>query len=133
MTGTITIEGDNLIFEMRWVDRILGLKRSITIPLRHVVSVSTEKVSWFPTSQTRLPGTNVPYIVKDGSYTSPEGWIFYEMHDPNKCVTITLRDEEYKRIVFEVEDKESSAAMIEAAIDYTPHSEVTETSMEHST
>jgi len=38
------------------------------------------------------------------------------MHDPESCITINLDHERYKKVVFEVEDKESAATMIENAL-----------------
>ena len=42
--------------------------------------------------------------------------MFFEMHDPDKCITVSLNHEHYKRIVFEVEDKEAVAKRINDAI-----------------
>ena len=38
------------------------------------------------------------------------------MHHPDKCVTVTLEDEQYQKIIFEVDDKEATAELIKAAI-----------------
>jgi hypothetical protein len=35
--------------------------------------------------------------------------------DPDKCLTVTLDDESYKQVIFEVEDKESATLEIEEA------------------
>ena len=116
MSGTVKIEGNNLIFEINGIDIILAIKRTITIPLDHVVSASTEKVSWAVFQQLKLGGTNVPGIVKDGRYLSSDGFMFFEMHHPDKCITVTLNHELYKKIIFEVEDKETAAKMINDAL-----------------
>ena len=42
--------------------------------------------------------------------------MFFEMHDPDSCITISLDHERYKKIFFEVEDKESAATLIEDAM-----------------
>jgi hypothetical protein len=115
MSGTVRIEGENLILELHGVDRILAFQRSMAIPLKHIVSVSTEKVPWV-SAQVKMPGTDLPGVVKDGHYYSSEGWVFYEMHNPDECITITLNDEQYKRIVFQVKDKESAATLIKEVI-----------------
>jgi hypothetical protein len=115
MSGTVSIEGENLILELHGVDRILAFQRSMTIPLKHIVSVSTEKVPWL-SAQVKSPGTNIPGVVKDGHYLATDGWVFYEMHNPDKCITINLNDDEYKRVVFQVEDKESVATLIRQVI-----------------
>ena len=64
----------------------------------------------------KLAGTNIPHHVKDGRFLTKEGMMFFEMHDPESCITINLDHERYKKIVFEVEDKESAATMIEDAM-----------------
>lgn len=117
MGGTVRIEGKALVLELTGVDEILSIKRSISVPLEHIVSVSTERVPWNPFQQLRVGGTNFPGVVKDGRYLTSDGMMFFEMHDPDKCITISLDHEHYKRIVFEVDDKDSAAKMINDAIE----------------
>jgi hypothetical protein len=116
MSGTVKIEGKNIVFEIHGVDAILALKRSITIPLEHVVSVSTDKVPWGPFQQLKVAGTGFPGVIKDGLYLSNDGLLFFEMHHPDKCITVSLNNERYKKIIFEVQDKESVAKAIRDAI-----------------
>jgi hypothetical protein len=54
MTGTIKIEEKNLIFEIHGIDIILTIRKSITIPLDHVSSVSADEVSWDPFQQLKI-------------------------------------------------------------------------------
>ena len=116
LAGTVTIEDGNLVFELHGVDEFLSIKRSISIPLQHVVSVSTERVPWQPFKQMRVAGTSLPGVVKDGRFLSSNGMMFFEMHDPDKCVTVNLDHERYKKIVFEVENKEATAKQINDAL-----------------
>jgi hypothetical protein len=116
MVGTVKIENGNLEFELHGVDEFLSIKRSISIPLKHVVSVSTERVPWQPFKQLRVAGTSLPGVIKDGRYLSSDGMMFFEMHDPDKCITVNLDHETYKKIVFEVEDKEAAAQQINDAL-----------------
>ena len=116
LAGTVTIEDGNLVFELHGVDEFLSIKRSISVPLQHVVSVSTERVPWQPFKQMRVAGTSLPGVIKDGRFLSSDGMMFFEMHDPDKCVTVNLDHERYKKIVFEVEDKEATAKQINDAL-----------------
>jgi hypothetical protein len=116
MPGEVKIEGDNLVFEIHGVDEILSLKRSISVPLKHVKSVSTDKFDQKGYKEMRIVGARIPYKLKDGLFLTPDGLMFLEIHNPNKCVTVTLDHERYKKIVFEVEDKEATADMIRDAI-----------------
>jgi hypothetical protein len=116
LVGTVTIEDGNLVFELHGVDEFLSIKRSISVPLQHIVSVSTERVPWQPFKQMKVAGASLPGVVKDGRFLSSSGMMFFEMHDPDKCVTVNLDHERYKKIVFEVEDKEATAKQIDEAL-----------------
>lgn len=108
--GTVKIEGDNLVFEIHGFDEILSLKRTISVPLEHVTSVSTERVPWKAFQQLRVGGTGLPGVAKDGRFMTSDGSLsFFEMHHPDKCITVNLDHETYKQIVFEVDDKEAAA------------------------
>ena len=116
MSGTIRIEGKNLIFEIHGIDIILAIRKSITIPLDHVASVSTDKISWEAFQQLRVIGSSIPGVVKDGMFLSKDGLLFFEMHDPDKCITVSLKNDKYKKIIFEVQDKESATKTIRDAM-----------------
>ena len=116
MSGDVKLEGDNLVFELHGVDEIFAIKRSMSVPLEHVVSVSTDRVSWKPLQQIKLGGTSLPGVIKDGRYLTSDGMMFFEMHDPDKCITVNLDHETYRKVVFEVEDKEAAAKMIREAL-----------------
>ena len=115
MSGTARIEGDKLIFELHAGDDALAFRRRLDIPLKDIVSVSTERGSWSP-AMIRLLGTGIPFVVRDGIYLTREGIAFYEMGNADKVVTVKLHHERYKKIVFEVEDKEATAKMINDAL-----------------
>ena len=117
VSGTVYIEGDTLVLELHGVDEILSIKRSIHIPLKHILSVSTETIPWNEFNAMKLVGANLPHVVKDGIFLSKEGKMFFEMHHPESCITISLDHESYKKIIFEVEDKDSAAMLIENAIE----------------
>ncbi|HUL51719.1 MAG TPA: hypothetical protein VLT10_00430 [Verrucomicrobiae bacterium] len=116
MSGTVRIEGKNIIFEVHGIDVVLSFKRSITIPIQHIVSVTTDTVPWEPFQQLKVAGTAFPGIIKDGVYLSRDGLLFFEMHQPDKCITVSLNNEKYKKIIFEVDDKEAVAKVIRDAI-----------------
>jgi hypothetical protein len=103
--GTVTIENSDPVFELHGVDEFLSLKRSIRIPLDHVVSVSTERVPWKPFKQLRVVGAFLPGVVKDERFLSSDGLMFFEMHDPDKCITANLDHERYKKIVLKLMTK----------------------------
>jgi hypothetical protein len=118
MADTIKIDDGKLLFELSGKDELLAVKRSISVPLEHVVSVSTDKVSWKPFRQLKMGGSGFPGLIKDGRFLDGDGrMMFFEMRHPEKCVTVNLNHERYKAIVFEVADKEEAARMIQDALD----------------
>jgi hypothetical protein len=116
MSGTLKVEDGMLVFELHGADKILSVKRRIQVPLENVVSVSTEKASWAPFRQLRVIGASLPGVVKDGTFITGDGYVFFEMRNPDKCITVTLDHEKYRKIVFEVEDKDSAARMVNEAL-----------------
>jgi hypothetical protein len=116
VTGIVRVEDGNLVFELHGIDEILSIKRSITVAIKDVESVSTDRVPWKPFKQLKVGGSSIPGVIKDGRYLSSDGMMFFEMHDPEKCITVYLKHERYKAIVFEVENKEATATMINDAL-----------------
>jgi hypothetical protein len=116
LSGTVRIEGDEVVLEIHGIDEILSIKRSIHIPFKHILSVSTEDIPWNVFNAMKIAGADIPHVVKDGRFLSKEGMMFFEMHHPESCITINIDHERYKKVVFEVEDKESAATMIRNTI-----------------
>jgi hypothetical protein len=116
MVGTIDIENGKLIFRLTGVDKVLALKIELKVPLTHVKSVSTDKADWNCFKMLKLAGARLPHVIASGTFVSKDGLLFYDMHDPDKCVTVELIEEKYKKIVFEVEDKEATANEIEQSL-----------------
>jgi hypothetical protein len=116
VTGTVRVEDGKLVFELHGIDEILSIKRNVSVAIKDVKSVSTDKVPWAVFKQLKVGGASIPGVVKDGRYLTSDGMMFFEMHNPDKCITVYLNHERYKAIVFEVEDKEATARMITEVI-----------------
>lgn len=112
MVGEIKVEGNNIIFQLQGIDKILAIKSAIKVPIEHITDVSTERADWNLFKQLRIAGTDFPGKIKEGRFLSKEGLLFYEMRDPDKCITVSLKDERYKKIIFEVENKETTAELL---------------------
>lgn len=116
MSGTVKVEGDMVVFELHGLDEFMAIKRRIEVPLSHVVSVSTERAPWRIGRDWRMGGTGIPGVVKDGRYITDDGYAFFEEHDPDRCVTVTVDGETFKKLVFQVEDKDAVAKTIRDAL-----------------
>lgn len=87
--------------------RFLAMKRSLSIPLKNIESISTETVN--PPWLAGRVGTHLPPIFWAGTFWTREGKIFYYVRDRAKCVTLNLKDHDYAKAVIELEDKEALA------------------------
>ena len=115
MAGTITIEENFVIFRPHGLDKVWALKNELKIPLSHVKDVSTEKQDWALFKQLKMGGTGLPGVIKAGRWLGKEGFLFYDMHNLDNCVTVSTQNEFYTKIILEVEDKEAAAKRISEA------------------
>lgn len=62
----------------------------------------TEARQWL--HGARLGGTHVPGALSAGRFYSHGKWVFWDVHDPAKAISIDLRDEHYSKLVVEADD-----------------------------
>jgi hypothetical protein len=63
----------------------------------------------------RVGGVHIPGVISAGRFYSHGQLVLWDVHDPEKAIGITLRDERYGRLVLEVEDPEAEIARVEQA------------------
>lgn len=98
----VTVDGSGITVHLSLGDEILALHGSLSIPFTHVSAVSTAPV---PEAMFRgfKIGTNLPGVKTAGTFITGDGMIFYDFHDPSRCLTLTLSHEKYQRVVIEVD------------------------------
>ena len=113
----VTIEGDRVRFEVEGWDKLWAMRSQLEIPIEHVLAVRADPEparGWW--HGLRLPGTNIPGIITAGSFYQSEGFVFFDVHDPENTIVIDLEHEHYKRLVIEVEDPQATVALLQSAI-----------------
>jgi len=114
---TIELTGSTLIVHVEGADKIWALKSRLEMPLENVAGArpagDDERGVY---SGARFPGTNIPGVVKAGSFHQKDQWTFWDVHDLDKAIVIMTNDEKYSRLVVEVVDPAGSVAAIEAAL-----------------
>ena len=106
-----------LIVHVEGADKLWALKSRLEIPLENVAAArpaGDEERGVY--SGARFPGTNIPGVVKAGSFHQRDQWTFWDVHDLGKAIVIMTSDEKYSRLVVEVADPAASVAVIEAAL-----------------
>ena len=113
----VVVEGDRVRFEVEGWDQLWALKSQLEIPLAHIKSVRADPEparGWW--HGVRLPGTQIPGLLTAGSFYQSEGFVFYDVHDPERTVVIELDHEHYQRLVIEVESPAEVVKTLNSAI-----------------
>jgi hypothetical protein len=121
---SVVVEGDRVRFEVEGWDKLWALKSRLEIPLAHIKAVRADPEparGWW--HGVRLPGTEIPGVLTTGSFYQRDGFVFYDVHDPERTVVIELAHEHYHRLVIEVENPDDVVSWLQAAIATAPHNE----------
>jgi len=113
----VVIEGDRVRFEVEGWDKLWALKSQLEIPLAHIHAVRADPEparGWW--HGLRLPGTQIPGLLTAGSFYQSDGFVFYDVHDPERTFVIELDHEHYQRLVIEVENPAGVVETLRSAI-----------------
>jgi hypothetical protein len=108
LTGTevrtlaqVDLTADAMECHLSLADELLSVHGSLRVAYSHIVSVSTDPV---PTEWWRgfRVGTNLPGIKVAGTFFTPDGAIFCDFHRPDRCLTLELAHDHYRRVIVEV-------------------------------
>ena len=64
----------------------------------------------------KAPGTELPGVIKVGTFYQWRERVFWDVRDPDKTIVIELGDERYARLVIEVEAPPTTVAAIKQAL-----------------
>jgi hypothetical protein len=120
----VIVHGDRVRFEVEGWDKLWALKSQLEIPLAHIRSVRADPEparGWW--HGLRLPGTQIPGLLTAGSFYQSGGFVFYDVHDPERTVVIELDHEHYQRLVIEVASPTDVVETLSSAIGSAPSNE----------
>ena len=114
---TVTVENDTLIVTVEGLDKIWAFKSCLTIPLSHVVSAvhNTEPLMNYRSAAWGI-GTIYGGRLQIGTFREKGKKTFWDARDPNQAILITLKDDEYIKLIIEVVDPERTITEIQTAI-----------------
>ncbi|MBU2665106.1 hypothetical protein KOI35_16510 [Actinoplanes bogorensis] len=112
----VRIDGADLVVEMSGLDRLWALKSSLTIPLTNVRGATIDPGIVNEEKGIRAPGTHVPGVITAGTFHLDGEKVFWDVRDPSKAVVIELRDEQYARLVVQVNDPRATVELIEKSV-----------------
>jgi hypothetical protein len=111
---TISVEGSEVILEVEGLDKLWSLRSRLQIPLAHVRNIRPEPEAarrWF--HGIRLAGSNIPGILTAGTFYESGGLVFWDVHDPERAISLELSDERYQRLIVEVADPATAIRLIQ--------------------
>jgi hypothetical protein len=120
----VSIHSDRVRFEVEGWDKLWALKSQLEIPVAHIRAVRADPEparGWW--HGLRLPGTQVPGILTAGTFYQSDGFVFYDVHDPERTVVIDLDHEQYQRLVIEVANPAEVVERLRSVIATAPPNE----------
>jgi hypothetical protein len=113
MSAVVTIRDDILEIEIKGIHKILSFKSKLEIPMKNVRNASLDVDSvagWL--KGWRFPGINIPYIITAGTFYEAGGKVFWDVCNAKKSIIIDLIDEDYSKLIIEVDNPEGVLDLI---------------------
>ena len=109
--------GDDIVITMRGADTVWALRRSIRLPRRGLLRAQVADLSSLRPSGLRLPGTEIPGVLRAGSYGRAPNRDFWDVRTGPQVLVLTLADGlRYRRIVVQPRDLDAALAALPQAV-----------------
>ncbi|MFB8102093.1 MULTISPECIES: hypothetical protein [Streptomyces] len=112
----IRIAGDNLVVVMEGLDKLWAFKSRLTIPLANVRGATVDPGIATDFKGIRAPGSHIPGVIIAGTFHHDGDKVFWDVKDASKAIVVELADEEYTRLVLQVDDPRAAVALVENAL-----------------
>ena len=113
--ATVEAVGDSLVITPRGFNKFWAFKREIKVPLVNVKSVRVVEPRELPWGW-KVPGTDVPGLIRAGSYTRKGEWSFYLFRGGRPVVLIELDGNRFSRIGVETADPNGVATNLNKSL-----------------
>ena len=118
---TVTIDGDQAVFEVQGLDKLWAFRSRLQMPLAHIMSVEAndDQVGrWW--HGFKVLGTDVPGLFGAGTFRYHGELVFWDVYNPANAIILSLDHERYKKLIIEVEDPAGTVSRLQAAIAAAP-------------
>lgn len=99
----IELQTDHVEVHLSPLDEVLALHGSLHLPYVHITSIVWERAAVHGTWLAAHFGTDLPGVKLAGTFFTGDGTVFYDFHDPDRCLTFGLDHEHYQRVVVQVD------------------------------
>ena len=114
----VSIEGTSAVFEVQGLDKLWALRSRLEIPLAHIEGVEADPSiarGWW--HGLKLGGTSLPGVITAGTFYQHAELVFWDIHNPDRTIVVSLRDERYKKLIVEVADPAMTVEQLMGAIE----------------
>jgi len=119
----VRIEDGQLVINMKGMRKFFAMKSEVSVPLTSVESVTTG-LNWkeMPSVLDKVIGTNSKELYYGGTFREGGFWnsdgdkVFFDLRRKEEAIVITLKDEEFKRLIIGCETPDETVAIIQQAL-----------------
>ena len=113
----VTIKDDRAVFNVEGLHKLWSFRSQIEIPLAHITGVEADPdqvgIWWHG---FKLIGTDMPGFFAAGTFYYHGELVFWDVHDPNRTVIVSLDHERCKKLIIEVSDVADTVARLRGAL-----------------
>jgi hypothetical protein len=115
---SLTFNNQELIINVEGLDKLLAFKGEVSIKLAHIknVEVNHEGLMDFKDATFGI-GTIFAGRIQTGTFKEDGQKSFWDVHDIKKTVLLTLHDDEYNKVIIEVDNPEEAVQAIQEKIE----------------
>ncbi|WP_434154009.1 hypothetical protein [Pseudomonas sp. JZ134] len=113
----IEIEGNNVVFTVKGIHKLWALKSQLTIPQSHILAARQDDTVLQSWKGWKAPGTKIPNILTAGTFYLEGEQVFWDVSHAERAIIIDLEDEQYKRLIIEVEHPEGAIELLSSLIE----------------
>ena len=95
---------NNFVFNVNGLHKLWAFKSQLTIPVDNIINAHQDLESIKGWQGWRMPGIWIPYIITAGTFYKNGDKIFWDVVNVENCIIVELKDEDYKRLIIEVEN-----------------------------
>jgi hypothetical protein len=112
----VAIEDGLVVFRVEGIDKFWALRSRLEIPVEHVTGAEhnpDDVGRWW--HGIKLLGSELPGVFAAGTFYYHRELVFWDVHDVEHTVIVTLNHERYKKLIVEVRDPQETIARIREA------------------
>ena len=111
---TVSVIGENALFEVEASHKLWAVKSRIEIPLAHIKKVYADPdpaMGWF--DGLKVMGTDLPHHFRAGTFWLHKHWAFFDVRHPENTIVVELENEHYAQLIVEVADPAAAVQMLQ--------------------